>query len=146
MLKQQIAELEEKIEAQRKAEGATSASSKEKDGPQGSEDETDEDDEDDYCDSLPVPVANKFKGPRASVSAEAFGIWNQKGSFKPKVIEKTPEAKAAIMEKLNMAFMFSALDEKEKDIVIDAMEERKVEMNEVVIQEGDQGDCLYVVG
>ena len=45
-----------------------------------------------------------------------------------------------------MAFMFSALDEKEKDIVIDAMEERKVEMNEVVIQEGDQGDCLYVVG
>ena len=86
MLKQQIAELEEKIEAQRKAEGATSASSKEKDGPQGSEDETDEDDEDDYCDSLPVPVANKFKGPRASVSAEAFGIWNQKGSFKPKVI------------------------------------------------------------
>lgn len=50
------------------------------------------------------------------------------------------------MEKLNMAFMFSALDVKEKDIVIDAMEERKVEMNEVVIQEGDQGDCLYVVG
>ena len=45
-----------------------------------------------------------------------------------------------------MAFMFSALDVKEKDIVIDAMEERKVEMNEGVIQEGDQGDCLYVVG
>ena len=41
--------------------------------------------------------------------------------------------------------MFSALDDKEKDIVIDAMEERKVEMNEVVIQEGDQGDCMYVL-
>lgn len=36
-----------------------------------------------------------------------------------------------------MAFMFSALDEKEKDIVIDAMEEVKVDVNEVVIAEGD---------
>ena len=62
------------------------------------------------------------------------------------MIAKAPEAKAAIRDKLNMAFMFSALDEKEKDVVIDAMEERKAEMNEVVIQEGDQGDCLYVVG
>ena len=33
--------------------------------------------------------------------------------------------------------MFSALDEKEKDIVIDAMEEVKVDVNEVVIAEGD---------
>lgn len=45
-----------------------------------------------------------------------------------------------------MAFMFSALDEKEKAIVIDAMEEVKVDVNDVVIAEGDQGDCLYVVG
>lgn len=45
-----------------------------------------------------------------------------------------------------MAFMFSALDEGEKDIVIDAMEECKIGVNEVVIQEGDQGDCLYVIG
>lgn len=74
LLKAQIAELEEKLAAQN--QGATSASSKEREGPQGSEDETDEDDEDDYCDALPVPVANKFKGPRASVSAEAFGVWN----------------------------------------------------------------------
>ena len=45
-----------------------------------------------------------------------------------------------------MAFMFSALDEKEKDIVVDAMEECKIGVNDVVIQEGTQGDCLYVVG
>lgn len=41
--------------------------------------------------------------------------------------------------------MFSALDEKEKEVVIDAMTEVKVSNNEVVIQQGDQGDCLYVV-
>ena len=36
-----------------------------------------------------------------------------------------------------MAFMFSALDEKEKDIVVDAMQEIKVDVNDVVIAEGD---------
>lgn len=50
---------------------------------------------------------------------------------------KSEDAKAAIREKLNMAFMFSALDENEKKIVIDAMEECKVHCNDVVIQEGD---------
>ena len=45
-----------------------------------------------------------------------------------------------------MAFMFSALSEAEKDIVIGAMEEYKCTVNDVVIQEGDQGDCLFVVG
>ena len=75
---------------------------------------------------MPIPAAKAKKGPRASVSAEAFGTWNQKGAFKPKVVPKTEEAKSAIREKLNMAFMFSALDEREQDIVIDAMEECKV--------------------
>lgn len=42
--------------------------------------------------------------------------------------------------------MFSGLDAKEKQIVVDAMEEKKVFKNEAVIREGDQGDCLYVVG
>ena len=45
-----------------------------------------------------------------------------------------------------MAFMFSALEDSEKDIVIDAMEECKVQVQETVIKEGDQGDCLYVIG
>jgi cAMP-dependent protein kinase regulator len=79
-------------------------------------------DADDYVDALPLPVDNKYKKPRASVSAEAFGIWNQKSAFKAKVIEKSQEAKDTIREKLNLAFMFSALDESEKTIVIDAME------------------------
>ena len=84
-----------------------------------------------------MPAANKNRGPRASVSAEAFGVWNQKGAFTPKVVVKSEEAKQAIREKLNMAFMFSALDESEKDIVIDAMEECKIGVSDIVIQEGD---------
>jgi len=42
------------------------------------------------------------------------------------VIAKSDEAKNAIREKLNLAFMFSALDETEKGIVINAMEECKI--------------------
>ena len=35
-----------------------------------------------------VPKISK-KGPRASVSAEAFGDWNKKSDFKPRVVQKT---------------------------------------------------------
>jgi cAMP-dependent protein kinase regulator len=41
--------------------------------------------------------------------------------------------------------MFSGLDEREKQIVVDAMEEKKCFKKEVVIKEGDEGDCLFVV-
>ena len=106
----------------------------------------DDDISDDYVEeTLPVKVVAKPRGPRASVSAEAFGKWNQKGAFVAKVIPKSGEVKAALRKKLDMAFMFSALDEKEKDVVIDAMAEVKVDINDVVIKEGDQGDCLYIV-
>lgn len=42
--------------------------------------------------------------------------------------------------------MFSSLDEREQEIVIDAMEEKIAVANEKIIVEGDLGDCLYVVG
>lgn len=88
---------------------------------------------------------NKNKGPRASVSAEAFGRFNKKEDFKPRVIAKSAEATAAIYDKINKSFMFSGLDDDEKKIVVDAMEEKKCFKKESVIREGEEGDCLYVV-
>ena len=41
--------------------------------------------------------------------------------------------------------MFNALDENELNIVLDAIEEVHVQNGDVVIQEGDQGDCMYVL-
>lgn len=41
--------------------------------------------------------------------------------------------------------MFSGLDDKEKKIVVDAMEEKKCYKKEKVITQGEEGDCLYVV-
>ena len=88
-------------------------------------------------DALPEPKANARKGPRGSVSAEAFGTWNQKSAFTPKIVVKSDDARKQIYDKLGMAFMFSALDDKEKEIVVNAMEESKVDVNEGVIREGE---------
>lgn len=96
-------------------------------------------------DVLPDKLMNKHRGPRASVSAEAFGSWNQKGAFKAIVIPKSDEIKTALRKKLDMAFMFSALDETEKNVVIDAMSELKAVINDVIIKEGAEGDCLFIV-
>jgi cAMP-dependent protein kinase regulator len=41
--------------------------------------------------------------------------------------------------------MFTALDEKEKEVVIDAMTEVRAADNEEIIAQGGQGDCLYIV-
>lgn len=112
----------------------------------GSHEDTDPDEEDDYIDDLPEVKANVKTKPRASVSAEAFGSWNKKKAFEPKKFAKTPEQETAIRDKLNMAFMFSALDENEKDIVIAAMEEKVAQPKEYVITQGEEGDCLFVIG
>merc|ERR1712159_104551 len=42
-------------------------------------------------------------------------------------------------------FMFKALGEEELNIVLDAMEECKVQNGDTVIKQGDKGDILFVV-
>ena len=41
--------------------------------------------------------------------------------------------------------MFAALDEREREIVINAMEERKISVGEVVIEQDSEGNELYVI-
>lgn len=109
---------------------ANQSAEEEKNSARGSEEDTDEDEEDDYVEDLQEVIAKKKnKGPRVSVSAEAYGMWNRKEDFKAKVITKTEESKKAIREKLNKSFMFAALSDSEKDIVIDAMQEIKAPSN-----------------
>ena len=100
--------------------------------------------EDDEIDELPA-AAPKKQGGRTSVSAEAFGNWNQKKEFKPKVVQKTPEVKARLVERLQKSFMFANLEEKERLIVVDSMEEKKFNAGDLVINQGDDGNELYFV-
>jgi cAMP-dependent protein kinase regulator len=41
--------------------------------------------------------------------------------------------------------MFAALDQKEFNIIVDAIEEVKGTTGDIIIKEGDQGDCMYVL-
>ena len=79
------------------------------------------------------------------MSAEAYGTFNKKGDFKPRIISKSEDQKKRIVERLSQAFMFAALENKEKDILVDAMEEKKILNGKWIINQGDDGDNLYVV-
>lgn len=91
------------------------------------------------------PVVNKNRGPRASVSAEAFGSWNKKEDFKAPYYPKTAEQKEALKLRLDQAFMFNHLNPSEFDIVLGAMVKSEKKAGETVITQGDDGECLYVV-
>jgi cAMP-dependent protein kinase regulator len=51
----------------------------------------------------------------------------------------------ALKKRIEQAFMFSALNPEELSIVLDAMQNVKKAGGDLVIREGDEGDCLYVV-
>ena len=93
--------------------------------PKKDEENDSEEDSDENEEMLEIPSkkspTNKI---RSSVSAEAYGMFHKKGAYTPKVVPKTQEQKERIIKRLGQAFMFSALDEKEKDIVVNAMEEK----------------------
>lgn len=42
--------------------------------------------------------------------------------------------------------MFNTLEEKDLNVVVDAMEEKIFNRNDTVIEQGEDGDELYVVG
>lgn len=107
---------------------------------------SDSDEEDDD-----VPALDDFRGQskklsgmqRASVSAEVFGSNNFKEEYVPTVVEKSEEAKARISTRLSQSFMFASLDEREKQIVLNAMKEHTYAKDDVVIKQGDDGEVLY---
>ncbi len=82
-----------------------------------------EEEEYDELQELPEKI-NECKKGRSSVSAEVYGHYNQKMAYMPTFIKKTHDQKERILKRLGQAFMFQALDEKEKEIVINAMEEK----------------------
>lgn len=98
--------------------------------------------EDEPQEVKPLP---KTKVQRSGVSAESYGTHNKKEDYVPKVIAKNDEQKNRIRTRLERAFMFQALDEKERRIVIDAMAEKVFKTGDWVIKQGEDGDVLYVV-
>ena len=90
-------------------------------------------------------VLEKAIKSRSSVSAEVYGFYNKKGKFVPKVIPKNDEQMNRIKGKIISSFIFSSLEKKDLDIVINAMEEKRFKLDDKVISQGEDGDCLYIV-
>jgi cAMP-dependent protein kinase regulator len=86
-----------------------------------------------------------YKNQRVSVSAEAYGEHNKKEDFQAPVYPKSQQQKENILGKLKNSFLFSALEKKEMDIIVDAMREQTVPAGTTVIKQGDDGHELYVV-
>lgn len=107
-------------------------------------DESEDDAMDEIPDIFKKPESQMGKA-RQSVSAEAYGQWNQKKAFTPPSYPKTDEQKARLGTTLQQAFLFQALDEVDLDTVLVAMQECKFASGDRVITEGDDGGELYVI-
>ena len=107
-----------------------------------------EEDYDDYDQTNEIETkqkALKGKSQRIGVSAEVYGDFNIKGVFKPKVIPKSTDQINRIHSRIIQSFLFQSLDPNEIEIVINGMEEKIYNSGDVVITQGEQGDCLYVI-
>eukprot|EP00747_Dinoflagellata_sp_TGD_P024876 gnl/TRDRNA2_/TRDRNA2_130863_c0_seq1.p1 gnl/TRDRNA2_/TRDRNA2_130863_c0~~gnl/TRDRNA2_/TRDRNA2_130863_c0_seq1.p1 ORF type:complete len:322 (-),score=79.76 gnl/TRDRNA2_/TRDRNA2_130863_c0_seq1:229-1194(-) len=104
-----------------------------------------EEDDDEEAPELPLPPAYLQKGQRQSVSAEAYGAWNTMKAFEPPVYPKTEEQTARLQNVLSMSILFNSLDRDELMILINAMIEKNVEAETRLIQEGDDGNVMYVI-
>merc|ERR1719453_683755 len=110
--------------------------------------EEEEEEEDDELDEIPESMKKpegQMKTMRTSVSAEAYGAWNQKKAFTPPDYPKSDDQKKRLGEVLGKSFMFNGLEKKDFDSVIGAMLEVNAEPDQVLIKEGDDGDFLFVI-
>merc|ERR1719247_3527387 len=91
------------------------------------DDDKPQEDDDDECDEIPESFrkSEESKGKaRASVSAEAYGQWNQKKAFTPPNIPKTPAQMERLSATLLKSFLFSELDKADMDLILLAMKEQ----------------------
>lgn len=110
------------------------------------DDDEEEEDDDDYVDEIQEEPQMVSRGPRSSVSAEAYGAWNKKQAFQAPVYPKNEDVKARIRQALSQAFMFQALDDENMQAVILAFQEHTVDPGqEVITQFHEDADRLYLI-
>ena len=68
---------------------------------------------------------------RCSISAESYGTFNQQ-VFTPKIFPKTDEQKQMVKEKMLKSFLFKAMDDRNFEIIINALEEFNLKKGETI--------------
>jgi len=104
--------------------------------------ESEEDDDDDVVDEMPPPPPMK---KRASVSAEAYGAFNVRQVGQKKVIVKDDSQKARIREVLAQCWMFKSMDDLNVTTIVDAMSEKLVDKDVRIINQGEDGNVMWII-
>jgi len=90
------------------------------------------------------PPSSAIFARRTSVSAESIAVDSHSDEPLP-VYPKTEDQVRRIKAAIGNNLIFRDLDEEQETGVLNAMQERKVVKNEVVIRQGDVGEYFYVV-
>ncbi|KAI8902129.1 cyclic nucleotide-binding-like protein [Globomyces pollinis-pini] len=104
-------------------------------------------DDDDDEDDLPpiVPPPNHNRGRRTSVSAESMAPTDADTEYVKVNIPKSQEQRKRIETSIRGNFLFKSLDDEQYNDVVNAMAEKRVQPEEVIITQGGIGDYFYVV-
>merc|ERR1719329_1413063 len=105
-------------------------------------DSDDDDDDDDVVDEMPPPPPVK---KRQSVSAEAYGAFNQRQAYQKKVVPKDDAAKQRIRDVLAQSWMFKTMEADNINTIVDAMSERIIEADTKIINRGDDGSVMWII-
>merc|ERR1712062_28173 len=88
----------------------------------------------------------KVGSGRKSVSAERYDpTEDDLDDEKSKLVPKTDAQRKRLQQAAAKIMLLNRLDDEQLQKVLDAMEERKVTSDEVVIQQGDDGDNFYII-
>lgn len=116
----------------------------------GSDDESDEEDAEISTSLTNIktsdfqPPSSFSRGRRCSVSAEPLSM--EDDITNDRVIHpKTDEQRARLQEAVKGILLFRSLDQEQREYVLDAMFEKRVQEGERVIELGDNGDYFYIV-
>jgi cAMP-dependent protein kinase regulator len=108
-------------------------------------DEYDDEEEDDVVAEMQSMMQKRGMNRRVSVAAEKYNP-EEDTDIGPKVVrKKTDSERSALKETIKNIFMFRSLDPNQVNDLLDAMFSRVVEANEVIIEQGDDGDNFYVI-
>merc|ERR1719230_1264762 len=143
-LRQKNKMLKEELERARGVMSEVVTTLNQEDKKEDSEAEEDDDDCDEIPDSFKKSEESMGRA-RQSVSAEAYGQWNQKKAFEPPVYPKSDAQKGRLNTTLQKSFMFAALEQKDMEIIVGAMKEQTFSAGTKVITEGENGDYLFVI-
>jgi len=110
------------------------------------ENKDDEEEEDDEADCGPLDSqAVKKRGRQCSVSAEAYGAFNERRAYQPKIIEKDEKQKRRLQNVLRECWLFKNMPQESLNIIVNAMSEKIVPPDMRLIQQGQDGDVMWVI-